>query len=130
MNHFKVRSYIRLIGNVVDDPKTGLTRLTPEQIENMDDHFKLYDRLSNCQMEISQWTLPIKKPSIYDIRALITKEDVRREKKFYYKKQWSDNPQFMFARGGFKLLRKLIPDFDKRLDEFLDEMINEEKDEE
>jgi len=121
MNYFNVKSYIRLIGGIINED--GKPKLTPEQINNADENFSIIYLESTNKFELNTWDLPIKKPTVNDLKALISKDDIKREKKIFLRKQSEINVHTLLMRKKF--LKKLFPN----LDEIIEEYINEEVDE-
>lgn len=120
MNYFAVKSYIRLIGLVVHED--GKSQMTFEEVNNCDENFTLVDKYSNCTLEIGAWDLPIKKPTLFDLKALISKDDIRREKRIFLKKQYDENLHLLLMRKRF--LKKLFPNLDDLIDEYINEEID------
>ena len=121
MNYFAVKSYIRLIGLAEHENRT--TQMTLEEVNKCDENFTLVDKYSNCTLEIGAWDLPIKKPTLFDLKALISKDDIRREKRIFLKKQYDENLNMILMRKRF--LKKLFPNLDDLIDEYINEEIEE-----
>lgn len=121
MNYFNVKSYIRLIGGIINDD--GKPKLTPEQINNADENFSIIYLESTNKFEINTWDLPIKKPTINDLKALISKDDIRREKKIFLRKQSEINVHSLLMRKKF--LKKLFPNLDEIIEEYINEEVEE-----
>lgn len=122
MNYFTVKSYIRLVGGVCDEK--GVPKMTPEEIDNCDEKFCLVDQSGECKLEIGKWDLPIKKPTVWDLKALISKDDLIRERKMFLKKNYEENLHHLLMKKDF--LKKLYPDLDKKIEEYVNEVVQSE----
>jgi hypothetical protein len=122
MNYFTVKCYIRLLGNITDE--RGVPKMTPEEIDNCDEKFCLVDQSGECNLEIGKWDLPIKKPTVWDLKALISKDDLIRERRLYLKKNYDENIHHLLMKKSF--LKKLFPNLDLLIQEEIEETVQSE----